>query len=116
LRLSQTRRYSRYQRPVHIDCAGLRRGRGGGDSAPAAGAERRRHAMKPWLCLLALLLVGCGQPKSRLNIFIWSEYIDPQIVADFEKQFDCKVSLDLYEDNESMMAKLAGGGTALYDI
>jgi spermidine/putrescine transport system substrate-binding protein len=72
--------------------------------------------MKPWLWLLAVLLAGCGQPKSKLNIFIWSEYIDPQIVADFEKQFDCKVSLDLYEDNESMMAKMAGGGTALYDI
>jgi spermidine/putrescine transport system substrate-binding protein len=59
---------------------------------------------------------GCGQPKQKLNIFIWSEYIDPAIVTAFEKQFDCKVSLDLYEDNESMMAKMAGGGDALYDI
>ena len=69
------------------------------------------------LCLAAAcLLTGCSQPKQTLNVFIWSEYIDPQIVAAFEKQFDCKVRLDLYEDNESMIAKLAGGGTALYDI
>jgi len=52
----------------------------------------------------------------RLNLFIWSEYIDPEIVASFEKEFSCKVTIDLYEDNESMMSKLQGGGTALYDI
>jgi spermidine/putrescine transport system substrate-binding protein len=49
-------------------------------------------------------------------VFIWSEYLDPKIVAQFEKEFDCKVTIDLYEDNESMMAKLAGGGSSLYDI
>lgn len=54
--------------------------------------------------------------KNKLNLFIWSEYIDPSIVARFEKEFDCKVTVDLYEDNESMVAKLQGGGVALYDI
>ncbi len=52
----------------------------------------------------------------KLNLFIWSEYIDPEIVASFEKEYSCKVTIDLYEDNESMMSKLQGGGTALYDI
>jgi len=52
----------------------------------------------------------------KLNVFIWSEYIDPEIVKDFEKKFDCKITLDVYEDNESMMAKLEGGGDSLYDI
>jgi spermidine/putrescine transport system substrate-binding protein len=66
--------------------------------------------------LFLALAVGCGRSKPRLNLFIWSEYIDPKIVAAFEKRFDCKVSVDLYEDNESMIAKLAGGGDALYDI
>lgn len=52
----------------------------------------------------------------KLNLFIWSEYIDPQIVADFEKQHNCKVTIDLYEDNEAMIAKLQGGGDSLYDV
>jgi spermidine/putrescine transport system substrate-binding protein len=52
----------------------------------------------------------------QLNVFIWSEYIDPEIVSDFEREFDCKVTVDLYEDNESMMAKLQGGGVSLYDL
>lgn len=52
----------------------------------------------------------------QLNLYIWSEYIDPEIVKDFEKKYDCKVTIDLYEDNESMMAKLQGGGDSLYDV
>ena len=51
-----------------------------------------------------------------LNLFIWSEYIDPEIVSDFEKQHNCKVTIDLYEDNEAMIAKLQGGGDSLYDV
>jgi len=54
--------------------------------------------------------------KNKLNLFIWSEYIDPEIISDFEKEYDCKVTVDLYEDNESAMAKLRGGGVSQYDI
>jgi spermidine/putrescine transport system substrate-binding protein len=52
----------------------------------------------------------------KLNLFIWSEYIDPQIVKDFEAQYQCKVTIDLYEDAESMLAKVQGGGDSLYDL
>jgi spermidine/putrescine transport system substrate-binding protein len=69
------------------------------------------------MCLgLALGLTGHAAARDQLNVFIWSEYIDPEIISDFEKKFDCKVIIDLYEDNESMMAKLQSGGDALYDI
>lgn len=71
------------------------------------------------LILIALALFVTGSAwaqKNRLNLFIWSEYIDPKIIENFEKDFDCKVTVDLYEDNESMVAKLRGGGTSLYDI
>jgi spermidine/putrescine transport system substrate-binding protein len=49
-------------------------------------------------------------------LFIWSDYIDPTVVAGFEKQFACKVTIDVYEEEESMMSKLLGGGDALYDV
>ena len=67
------------------------------------------------LCLLGYTLPASAQ-KHQLNLFIWSEYIAPQVVKDFESAHDCKVTVDLYEDEESMMAKLQGGGTALYDV
>ncbi len=50
-----------------------------------------------------------------MNLFIWSEYIDPKVVADFEKKFACKVVIDLYEDDAAMMAKLQAGG-AQFDV
>ena len=64
--------------------------------------------------LLCALSLHAAQQK--LNLFIWSEYIDPKIVAQFEKENDCKVNIDLYEDAESMLAKMQGGGASLYDV
>lgn len=73
--------------------------------------------MHRWLLLFLLpLLGGCRQAVPQLNIFTWSEYLDPQAIAQFEETFGCRVSLDYYEDPESMMAKLASGGASLYDI
>ena len=54
--------------------------------------------------------------ETKLNFFTWSEYIDPAIISDFEKKFSCKVNVDLYEDNESLLAKLESGGVATYDV
>jgi spermidine/putrescine transport system substrate-binding protein len=59
-------------------------------------------------------LMAQAEPQ-KLNLFIWSEYIDPEMVKDFEKEFDCKVNIDLYEDNEAMLAKVQAGGAG-YDI
>src|ERR1700752_3503450 len=75
--------------------------------------------MKRYLLILTALLLCAGSvlaEPQKLNLFIWSEYIDPKIVAQFEKQFDCKVNIDLYEDAESMLAKMQGGGASLYDV
>lgn len=74
----------------------------------------RKHLI---ITAMALLLAFSARAeKQTLNLFIWSEYIDPAVVADFEKQFDCKVNIDLYEDVESMLAKVQGGGGSLYDV
>jgi spermidine/putrescine transport system substrate-binding protein len=69
------------------------------------------------LIVISLLLAASAwAEKNKLNVYIWSEYIDPKIIEQFSKENDCKVTVDLYEDNESMMAKLQGGGDSLYDI
>ena len=73
-----------------------------------------RQLLLPILgCILACS--ACGEP-GKLNLFIWSEYIDPKMVKEFEKRFDCKVTIDVYEDAESMLAKIQGGGVSLYDL
>jgi spermidine/putrescine transport system substrate-binding protein len=54
--------------------------------------------------------------SKELNLYIWSEYMDPDIITAFEKENDCKVIISLYESNEEMLAKLQAGGASQYDI
>ena len=61
-------------------------------------------------------LISQVSGADQLNLFIWSEYIDPDVVRQFETNHNCKVLVDLYEDEASMLAKLQSGGAALYDI
>jgi spermidine/putrescine transport system substrate-binding protein len=51
-----------------------------------------------------------------LHIFTWPEYLDPDIVAEFERQFSCKVTLDYFDSPDAMKIKLASGGSERYDI
>lgn len=66
-------------------------------------------------CGLACSLLTASA-RDQLNIFIWSEYLPDEVVAEFEDRFDCKLVIDNYESSESMLAKLQAGGSALYDI
>jgi spermidine/putrescine transport system substrate-binding protein len=57
-----------------------------------------------------------AEEKRNLNLFIWSEYIDLDVIADFEKAFNVKVRVDLYESNEEMISMLQTGRQGAYDI
>jgi spermidine/putrescine transport system substrate-binding protein len=50
-----------------------------------------------------------------LRIIMWSDYIDPEVVKQFEKRENARVILDTFESNDYMLAKLQGGG-ASYDL
>jgi spermidine/putrescine transport system substrate-binding protein len=65
---------------------------------------------------LAVLLTSCGKPKQQLTILTWPNGFDPQIIAAFEQQFDCKVVLDFFNDDAIAIPKLVGGGISTYDI
>ncbi len=69
----------------------------------------------PFAAIFALAAALHGA-ESTLRLFIWSEYIDPAVVADFEKAHRCKVVIDLYEDAESMMAKVQAAGGGTFDV
>lgn len=65
---------------------------------------------------VVMVAVSCRPAKQELNVFFWSEYLDPQLVAQFEKEFDCRVHVDLFDNPEVMLAKLAAGGDSQYDV
>ncbi len=66
-------------------------------------------------CVLTLGITGTSVAK-ELHLYMWSEYIDPQILKDFEAKYQCKIVQDLYESNEEMIAKLQAGGLSQYDL
>ncbi|MDR2350395.1 MAG: spermidine/putrescine ABC transporter substrate-binding protein, partial [Deltaproteobacteria bacterium] len=57
-----------------------------------------------------------AQEQKNLTIFIWSEYMDPEIISNFEKLHGVKVRLDYYESNEEMITKLQTGRQGTYDV
>jgi len=53
--------------------------------------------------------------EKALNIFIWSDYLAEDTIANFEKETGIKVALSNYGSNEELEAKLAPGHSG-YDI
>ena len=81
--------------------------------------------MKKFLLALSILTVatlfGCKEAKNeaakptKVTVMIYSEYIDPDMITDFEKQTGYKLQIELYEAQEEMISKLQTVGTAQYD-
>ncbi len=46
---------------------------------------------------------------------MWSDYIRPDLISQFEEEFNCKVTVDTYDSNESMYTKLLFGAEG-YDV
>lgn len=53
--------------------------------------------------------------EAVLNFYNWSDYIDPTVLKDFEKETGIKVNYDLMNSNEILEAKLFVGNSG-YDI
>ena len=60
---------------------------------------------------------GSGDSESKeLNIFMWSDYISDETIADFEKEFGVKVNLSYMNDNADSVNKLTAGAGDEYDL
>ena len=53
--------------------------------------------------------------KSELFVYTWADYIKPELVQRFEKENNCRVTIDTFDSNEAMYSKLKAGATG-YDI
>lgn len=52
---------------------------------------------------------------SVLHVYAWSDYIDPTLIERFEEENGCRVVIDTFDDNETLLAKMMSGGGG-YDI
>ena len=80
---------------------------------------------------LAVSLAGCGgkdpAPASTsatpaaaaagrvVNVYNWADYIEPQVIADFEKATGIKVNYDTFDSQEMLETKLLAGSSG-YDV
>jgi spermidine/putrescine-binding protein len=99
------------------------------------GRSSRRRFLEQLLAIGGLLpggaaiLTGCKRARSgppagsaelgglerELNIYNWSDYIAPEIVPAFEREFGVRVTYDTFESSEEMVAKLQAGARG-YDL
>ena len=69
------------------------------------------------VCAAALItLTSCAKKNDRtLYLYNWTYYTPEEVVASFEKEFNCTVKLDSYSTCDEMYAKLRAGAKG-YDI
>ncbi len=70
-----------------------------------------------WFMAVLIMFGVASAGGEELRVYTWSEYMDEEkMTADFEKKFGIKVRLNIFENNEEMVAKLQAGGAGQYDI
>ena len=62
-----------------------------------------------------VLTAGLAKAEGELFIYNWTEYTPPELVAKFEAETGIKVTVDTYDSNETLLAKLQAGATG-YDL
>lgn len=65
-------------------------------------------------------MTGCGKEtksyaNGELNVGNWGEYIDPDVIDEFEEKYQIKVNYQVFSDNEIMYSKI-DSGTANLDV
>jgi putrescine transport system substrate-binding protein len=65
-------------------------------------------------------MAACGAPDSRqrqedLNLYIWSDYLAPDTIANFEKRTGVKVHVSYFETNETLESRILTGNSG-FDV
>ena len=75
--------------------------------------------MRPVLAAVAAALISLAAPAfgqdKVLNVYNWSDYIDPKMLERFTAETGIKVNYDVYDSLETLEAKLSAGHSG-YDI
>ncbi len=67
------------------------------------------------LALIVNMPLPAQAEQNVLNVYNWANYIDEQTIPEFEQQFGVKVHYDVYDSNETLLAKFQAGATG-FDV
>lgn len=70
---------------------------------------------KFFFIVISLFLASCGRNRNEVNVYIWSDYLPPDVIEKFEKETGIKVNIDTYDSNEALLEKLQTG-VSTYDV
>lgn len=89
-------------------------------AAPAAGGEQSEAPAESQEAAAPAEVTSdrCGDPtqlSDQLNFFNWADYIDEDILTQFEEECGVKVVMDNYTTNEELIAKIQAGNSG-YDL
>ncbi len=74
--------------------------------------------LRMMLTLLVIVASGSGPAfaEGKLFLYNWTDYTSPDLIKKFESETGIKVTLDTFDTNETLLAKLKAGGGSGYDI
>lgn len=76
---------------------------------------QRRLARLAVVGLMGVSIVATAE-EGQLNLFNWSDYMDPAIIDAFEDETGIEVVQNYYNSNAELFSKLTAGGDAQYDL
>jgi putrescine transport system substrate-binding protein len=65
--------------------------------------------------VFATFLPAAAQDERVVNVYNWSDYIEPKVLDDFTKETGIKIQYDTFDANETLETKLLAGKSG-YDI
>jgi spermidine/putrescine transport system substrate-binding protein len=68
----------------------------GDDSTASAGSSAAKATLKP-------------EPDGDVTWFSWADYVAPEVIEGFEREYGVKVNFTSYDSNDTMLQKLAAG-------
>ncbi len=95
-----------------LGCSLLLSACGGKPGSGAPSGESSDGGSGPADRAAARAAAGTGKV---LNLYIWSDYLAPNTLSDFEKQWGIKVHVAYFDTNETLETKLLAGSSG-YDI
>jgi spermidine/putrescine transport system substrate-binding protein len=57
-----------------------------------------------------------GGSNTELRVYTWADYTDDELAQRFEEETGYSVTIDIYDSNETMLAKMLAGGGDAYSI
>ena len=75
----------------------------------------KKFAKTMALAIGSFAVAASAQASGKLNLYNWTDYTPTELIDKFEKETGIEVTLDTYDSNETLLAKLQSGATG-YDL